>query len=291
VAPAGLIIRDLPLMASNWRMTESLAEFLQRGQGRRDCRHRHPPPDARAAREGRPGRLHHDGREPTRTRRACRARVSPASRAWTSPRSSRRASATSGTKAASGARAAEAHRAPQQRLHVVAYDFGIKRNILRLLADQGCRVTVVPAQTSAEEVLRAAARTASSCPTAPGDPEPCDYAVRGDPRSSTDRHPDLRHLPRPPAARPRAARDRQDEVRPPRRQPPGAGPGDRPREITSQNHGFAVDENAAGQPVATHVSLFDGSLQGIARTDRRRSVSRATRKRAPMPSAPTSRAS
>ncbi len=65
---------------------------------------------------------------------------------------------------------------PQQRLHVVAYDFGIKRNILRLLADAGCRITVVPAQTPAAEVL-ALQPDGVFLSNGPGDPEPCDYAI------------------------------------------------------------------------------------------------------------------
>ena len=94
---------------------------------------------------------------------------------------------------------------------------------------------------------------------------------RGDPRVRRCRHAGLRHLPRPPAARARERReDDEDEVRPPRREPPGARPRDRPRVITSQNHGFAVDESDAAveRASATHRSLFDGSLQGIARTDK-----------------------
>ena len=85
-------------------------------------------------------------------------------------------SPTSGTTAASGARPAACCRA-QQRLHVVAYDFGIKRNILRLLADHGCRMTVVPAQTSAADVL-ALAPDGIFLSNGPGDPEPCDYAIK-----------------------------------------------------------------------------------------------------------------
>ena len=67
------------------------------------------------------------------------------------------------------------------RFHVVAYDFGVKRNILRLLASRGCRVTVVPAQTPAAEA-EASSPTASSC-NGPGDPEPCDYAIAADART------------------------------------------------------------------------------------------------------------
>ena len=81
----------------------------------------------------------------------------------------------SGTRAASAA-SRRACCAPGSRLHVVAYDFGIKRNILRLLADHGCRVTVVPAQTSAADVL-ALEPDGVFLSNGPGDPEPCDYAI------------------------------------------------------------------------------------------------------------------
>ena len=68
-------------------------------------------------------------------------------------------------------------RRANRRFHVVAFDYGVKRNILRMLADRGCRVTVVPAQTTAEEAL-ALIPTASSSSNGPGDPEPCDYAIK-----------------------------------------------------------------------------------------------------------------
>ena len=72
---------------------------------------------------------------------------------------------------------------PQSRLHVVAYDFGIKRNILRILAEHGCRMTVVPAQTPADQVL-AMNPDGIFLANGPGDPEPCDYAITGDSRVS-----------------------------------------------------------------------------------------------------------
>ncbi len=124
------------------------------------------------------------------------------------------------------ARAGPADTASAQRLHVVAYDFGIKRNILRLLADAGCRMTVVPAQTPAAEVL-ALQPDGIFLSNGPGDPEPCTYAIDAIREFLEDRHSGVRHLPRATScwAWQRARATMQDEVRPPRRQPSGAGPG------------------------------------------------------------------
>ena len=94
------------------------------------------------------------------------------------------------------------------KFHVVAYDFGVKHNILRMLAERGCEVTVVPAQTSAAEVL-ALKPDGVFLSNGPGDPEPCDYAIAAIRDVRRDEDPDLRHLPRPPAAGPgRSARRR-----------------------------------------------------------------------------------
>jgi carbamoyl-phosphate synthase small subunit len=156
-----------------------------------------------------------------------------------------------------------------QRLHVVAYDFGIKRNILRLLADQGCRVTVVPAQTPAVQVL-------SQNPdgvflsNGPGDPEPCDYAIDAIRRILETDIPVfgicLGHQLLGLASGARTVKMKF-----------GHHGANHPVQdlrsgrvlITSQNHGFAIDEASLPRNVvATHRSLFDGSLQGIERTDR-----------------------
>ena len=111
-----------------------------------------------------------------------------------------------------------------QRLHVVAYDFGIKRNILRLLADFGCRMTVVPAQTSAEEAL-ALAPDGIFLSNGPGDPEPCDYAIDATRKFLETDIPVfgicLGHQILGLAC---GAQHLEDEVRPPWRQPSGAGP-------------------------------------------------------------------
>ncbi len=117
---------------------------------------------------------------------------------------------------------------PTSGLHVVAYDFGIKRNILRLLSDSGCRMTVVPAQTSAREVLQLQP-DGVFLSNGPGDPEPCDYAIAATRELLEADIPlfgiCLGHQIMGLAA---GATHHQDEVRPPRRESSGAGPGKRP---------------------------------------------------------------
>lgn len=152
--------------------------------------------------------------------------------------------------------------------HVVAFDFGAKRNILRMLAQRGCRVTVVPAQTPAEEVL-AAEPDGVFLSNGPGDPEPCDYAIaaiktiveRGIPVFGICLGHQLLALASGAATvkmkfghhganHPVVDLDSKQVM------------------ITSQNHGFAVDEATLPSNLrATHRSLFDGTLQGIHRTD------------------------
>ena len=153
-----------------------------------------------------------------------------------------------------------------QRLHVVAYDFGIKRNILRLFADYGCRVTVVPAQTQAAEVMELAP-DGVFLSNGPGDPEPLDYAISA--RCAIFLDTDmpvfgicLGHQILGLASGARTVKMKFGHH--------GANHPVQDLEsgrvfITSQNHGFAVDESTLPDSVrATHRSLFDGSLQGLA---------------------------
>ncbi len=152
---------------------------------------------------------------------------------------------------------------------VVAYDFGVKRNILRLLADRGCELIVVPAQTSAEEAL-AYEPDGVFFSNGPGDPEPCDYAIaaarelieRGLPVFGIC----LGHQIMALASGARTLKMKFGHH--------GANHPVRDRDsgkvmITSQNHGFAVDPASLPANLrVTHESLFDGSIQGLARTDR-----------------------
>ena len=154
--------------------------------------------------------------------------------------------------------------------HVVAYDYGIKRNILRLLAERGARITVVPAQTPAREVLRMQP-DGVFLSNGPGDPEPCDYAIESIGEIlDTTRVPVfgicLGHQLMGLASGAKTVKMKF-----------GHHGANHPVQdldtgqvvITSQNHGFAVDARTLPDTLKpTHVSLFDGSLQGLARTDR-----------------------
>lgn len=159
-------------------------------------------------------------------------------------------------------------RSEATRFHVVAYDFGVKRNILRLLVDRGCNVSVVPATATADEVI-ALAPDGIFLSNGPGDPEPCDYAIAAIEQFCRRRIPVfgicLGHQLLGLASGAKTSKMKF-----------GHHGANHPVidldlgtvMITSQNHGFAVEESTLPPTLrATHRSLFDGSLQGIARTD------------------------
>jgi len=267
---AGLVIRDLPLLHSNWRATQSLPEFLQRG--------------------GVVAIAEIDTRRLTRILRekgaqaGCIASGDAASRPQLAVQAARRFPGLKGMDLAKVVTTKRSfqwnegtnwsleqgpRRRPGQRLHVVAYDYGIKRNILRLLADHGCRMTVVPAQTPAAEVM-ALAPDGVFLSNGPATPETCDYAITAIKQFLETRVPIfgicLGHQLLGLATGARTIKMKFGHH--------GANHPvidlDTGRVyISSQNHGFAVDEATLPEGVrATHRSLFDGSLQGIACTDR-----------------------
>jgi carbamoyl-phosphate synthase small subunit len=152
--------------------------------------------------------------------------------------------------------------------HVVAYDFGVKRNILRILAGKGCRITVVPAQTTAEQVL-ALKPDGVFLSNGPGDPEPCDYAIAAIEQLLAQQLPIfgicLGHQLLALASGAKTMKMSH-----------GHHGANHPVQdlatgvvmITSQNHGFAVDAGSLPDNLTcTHTSLFDGTVQGVSRTD------------------------
>ncbi|MET0332644.1 MAG: glutamine-hydrolyzing carbamoyl-phosphate synthase small subunit [Rhizobacter sp.] len=155
------------------------------------------------------------------------------------------------------------------RFHVVAFDFGVKRNILRMMASRGSRITVVPAQTSAAEVLKLKP-DGIFLANGPGDPEPCDYAIAASRELIETGIPTfgicLGHQIMALASGAKTFKMKFGHH--------GANHPVKDLDtgrvsITSQNHGFAVDEKSLPANLRpTHVSLFDGTLQGLARTDK-----------------------
>ena len=150
------------------------------------------------------------------------------------------------------------------RRHIVAYDFGVKRNILRMLADRGCRITVVPATTSAEKVM-ALQPDGVFLSNGPGDPEPCEYAIRSIRELISRKVPlfgiCLGHQLLGLAA---GAKTMKMKFGHHGANHPVQDLASGKVMITSQNHGFAIDENSLPENVnLTHRSLFDDSLQGI----------------------------
>jgi carbamoyl-phosphate synthase small subunit len=159
---------------------------------------------------------------------------------------------------------------PQElKFHVVAYDFGVKLNILRMLVDRGCRLTVVPAQTPAADVL-ALNPDGIFLSNGPGDPAPCDYAIEAISRFlETDIPVFGICLGHQLLALASGANTLKMKFGHHGANHPVKDIDNNRVMITSQNHGFAVDEKTLPATLrATHVSLFDGSLQGIHRTDR-----------------------
>ncbi len=156
----------------------------------------------------------------------------------------------------------------EPRFHVVAFDYGVKRNILRMLAERGCRLTVLPAATSAADAM-ALKPDGIFLSNGPGDPEPCDYAIRAIAELVAAGVPTfgicLGHQLLALASGAKTVKMKFGHH--------GANHPVKDLDsgrvaITSQNHGFAVDASTLPANLrSTHVSLFDGSLQGIARTD------------------------
>src|SRR5262245_56577979 len=266
---AGLVIRDLPLMESNWRASESLSSFLQRGRivAIADI----------------------DTRKLTRVLRdkGAQAGCIMTGESLDEAAAVRAARKFPGLKGMDLAKVVTTKRQyqwnegslwrgndrqlprPAARLHVVAYDFGIKRNILRMLSDYGCRMTVIPATTPADKAL-ALNPDGIFLSNGPGDPEPCDYAIKAiQPFLETDTPVFGICLGHQLLGLASGARTVKMKFGHHGANHPVQELGSGRVFITSQNHGFAVDETSLPATLKpTFRSLFDGSLQGISRTDR-----------------------
>jgi len=270
VYAAGLVIRDLPLLASNWRSSESLSDYLQRHNivaiadidTRRLTRILREKgalggciiaadaideATALQAAKAFPGLKGMDLAKEVTTSEGYDWREG----SWQLGQTARQLSDE------------------QAEFHVVAYDYGVKRNILRMLVDRGCRLTVVPAQTLAAEVL-AMNPDGVFLSNGPGDPEPCDYAIEAIRAVLETEVPVfgicLGHQLLALACGAKTVKMKFGHH--------GANHPVQDLEsqvvmISSQNHGFAVDETTLpGNLKATHRSLFDGSLQGVHRDDK-----------------------
>ena len=274
VHAAGLIIKDLPLLASNFRASQTLPEYL-RGAGtvaianidtRKLTRHLR----SRGAQNGAIVALA-EGQSVSQVlidQAVAAAQTAPSMAGLDLAQKVTVDQGYSWTETEwQLGRGYGQQTAP--RFHVVAYDFGVKKNILRMLAERGCRVTVVPAKTPAAEVL-ALQPNGIFLSNGPGDPEPCDYAISAARTLIDSGIPTfgicLGHQIMALASGAKTFKMKFGHH--------GANHPVKDLDsgrvsITSQNHGFAVDEKTLPANLrATHVSLFDGTLQGLARTDK-----------------------
>jgi carbamoyl-phosphate synthase small subunit len=264
----GLIIRDLPLVASNFRSQATLSEYLRKhnvvGIAEIDTRKL-----TRILREkGALAGCIMTGSNLDEVKALAEAKAFPGLKGMDLAKVVTCTEAYEWTEGSW--KLGEGHTKPAEYpFHVVAYDFGVKRNILRMLVDRGCRVTVVPAQTPAETVL-AMNPDGVFLSNGPGDPAPCDYAIAAIKKFLETDLPVfgicLGHQLLGLASGANTVKMKF-----------GHHGGNHPVKdldrnvvmITSQNHGFAVDEATLPANLrATHKSLFDGSLQGIHRTDK-----------------------
>ncbi|NKE64929.1 glutamine-hydrolyzing carbamoyl-phosphate synthase small subunit [Ramlibacter sp. RBP-2] len=274
VHAAGLIIRDLPLIASNFRASQTLTQYLQRertvGIAEIDTRKLTRLLRTNGAQNGCiVGLAAGEAVTPAVVEKAvAAARQAPSMAGLDLAKvvSTRDTYTWTQTEWRLGTGYGDQQRA---KFHVVAFDYGVKKNILRMLAERGCRITVVPAQTPAAEV-RKMNPDGVFLANGPGDPQPCDYAINASRELIEAGYPTfgicLGHQIMALASGAKTFKMKFGHH--------GANHPVKDLDtgrvsITSQNHGFAVDEKTLPPNLRpTHVSLFDGTLQGLARTDR-----------------------
>ncbi|MRV73923.1 glutamine-hydrolyzing carbamoyl-phosphate synthase small subunit [Duganella sp. FT92W] len=270
VHAAGLIIRDLPLLASNFRSTQSLSDYLKAENivaiAGIDTRKLTRILREKGAQSGAivTGT---QGNEPSVAQALELARSFPGLTGMDLAKVVTTKTAYEWTE--SEWKLGEGYgKVTDPKFHVVAYDFGVKRNILRMLAERGCKVTVVPAQTTAEEVL-ALNPDGVFLSNGPGDPEPCDYAIAATKVFLEKKLPVFGIcLGHQILALASGAKTLKMKFGHHGANHPVQDLDSKKVMITSQNHGFAVDvDTLPANCRVTHVSLFDGSLQGFARTD------------------------
>ncbi|KUE80324.1 glutamine-hydrolyzing carbamoyl-phosphate synthase small subunit [Aeromonas schubertii] len=266
----GLIIRDLPILASNFRNQQSLSDYLKAhgivGIADIDTRKLTRILREKGAQNG----CILAGKQLDEAHALSQARAFPGLKGMDLAKEVTVAETYSWTEGSW--QLGKGHVTPdadQLKYHVVAYDFGVKRNILRMLVDRGCRLTVVPAKTPAAEVL-AMNPDGIFLSNGPGDPEPCDYAINAIKAFLETNTPVfgicLGHQLLGLASGAKTVKMKFGHHG---ANHPVKSLDDNTVMITAQNHGFAVDEQTLPECLrATHVSLFDGSLQGIHRTDR-----------------------
>jgi carbamoyl-phosphate synthase small subunit len=264
----GLVIRDLPLLASNFRNEENLSDYLSRNNilGIADIDTRKL---TRILREkGAQNGCIMAGDNLNDSKALAEAKGFPGLKGMDLAKVVSTKEQYQWTEGSW--ELGKGHITPEKSdFHVVAYDFGAKRNILRMLVDRGCKLTIVPAQTTAEDVL-AMNPDGIFLSNGPGDPEPCDYAISAIKTFLETELPVfgicLGHQLLGLASGANTIKMKF-----------GHHGGNHPVKdfdrdvvmITAQNHGFAIDENDMPANLkVTHKSLFDGSIQGVHRTDK-----------------------
>ena len=274
VHAAGLVIRDLPLLECNFRSTASLGDYLKQSGtvaiANIDTRQLTRQLRTQGAQNGcilalKEGETVTDA---IRAQAIALAQAAPSmagtdlAKVVTAPETSQWTQSEWKLETGYGEQTAP-------RFHLVAFDFGVKKNILRMLAERGCKVTVVPAQTAAADVL-AYQPDGIFFSNGPGDPQPCDYAIDSAKTLIDSGIPTfgicLGHQIMALASGAKTFKMKFGHH--------GANHPVKDLDtgrvsITSQNHGFAVDEKTLPANLrATHISLFDGTLQGMERTDK-----------------------